>query len=88
MPECEGVEKASKDVEHHFTLCDNQSSYSFMFDYRSIVTYKDVLWGPPVSHECALGDSGYLNVERHCVLAMVVSLPVASSILTRRDDTL
>jgi hypothetical protein len=35
MPECEGVEKASKDVEHHFTLCDNQTSYSFMFDYRA-----------------------------------------------------
>lgn len=51
------------------------------------MTYKDVLWCPPVSHECALGDCDYLNIERHSVLATVFNLLIILRIATAGNDT-
>lgn len=51
------------------------------------MTYKDVVWDPPVSHECALSDCDCLNIERHRVLAIVVNLLVILSVATRGDYT-
>lgn len=59
-----------------------------MLSVGNLVTYKDVVWDPPVSHECALGDCDYLNIERHCVLATVFNLLIVLRIATGGNYTL
>lgn len=59
-----------------------------MFSVRNLGTYKYVVWDPPVSHECTLGDCDYLNIERHSVLATVFNILIILRIATGGNYTL